>query len=330
MTKALVMAPAWVGDMVMAHSLIRLLAPMYTHICVAAPNATRALALRMAEVDDTVEANFIHGRFALGARRRLGASLRAAGFDAAYVLQNGWKHALVPYFANIPLRIGWLGEARYGLLTRQRRLDKHKYPLMVERFMALANAHFELPAKPYPRPLLQVDAANQADFFARHGVAVQTPFVALCPGAEGGASKRWPPTSYAQLAQRILSRGFACWLLGGPRDRPACDAIEAAVPDVTNLAGETSLTDVVDVLAAAHSVVSNDSGLMHVSCAVGVPTVGIYGSTSPDFTPPLGDDAQIVERSLHCRPCHQPVCRYGHYECLTKLSVDRVFARLPL
>ena len=329
MSRALVLAPAWVGDMVMAHTLVQLLKAQFAEIYVAAPQATRLLATRMSEVTQTLEHSFSHGAWAFRERQKLGRAWREYDFSAAYILQNGWKHALVPYFAAVPIRVGWLGEWRYGLLNRCQRLNKADYPLMVERFMALASETFALPEKPYPQPRLRVDGNNQQGLLQQHHLPSDKPFVALCPGAEGGPSKRWSPDRYAALAQTLVARGHGCWLFGGPRDRPVCERIQSKVPEVVNLAGRTSLVDAVDLLAMARAIVSNDSGLMHVGCAVGVPTLGIYGATSPQFTPPLGEGAQVLEGTIACRPCHKPVCRFGHYGCLDEISVADVVARLP-
>lgn len=327
--RALIIAPAWVGDMVMAHTLVQLLARAFDQIEVAAPAATRPLAERMAEVTAVHAADFAHGELGLARRYRLGRELADQHYSAAFVLPNSWKSALVPFFARIPRRTGWHGEARFGLLNDRRRLDEQSYPLMIERFMALADPAGALPAEPYPRPVLQADPANSKRLIEAFDLDTAAP-VALCPGAEFGAAKKWPVEHYATVAEAALQAGRPVWLLGSPKDAADCAQVAAAAPGVTDLSGKTSLLDAVDLLSMASAVVCNDSGLMHVACALDVPTVGVFGSTSPGFTPPLGPRARVVELELDCRPCFQRECPLHHLNCLRQLQPAAVLAELSL
>lgn len=327
--KALIIAPAWVGDMVMAHGLVQRLTERHAEIHIAAPPATLPLAARMREVAHSIELPLQHGALQWGARRQIGRQLASGGYTSAYVLPNSWKSALLPWFAGIPRRVGWLGEGRYGLLNQTRRLPKDDLPLMLERFLALGDPDWALPAKPYPRPELQVDENNQQQLQARFQLPHER-LVVLCPGAEFGPAKKWPAEHYAGLAQALLAEGFAVCVLGSAGDRADGDQIAALAPQVINLAGQTSLLDAVDILGLAHTVVSNDSGLMHVAGALGRPVVAIFGSTSPGFTPPLGEQAQVVEQVLDCRPCFQRACPLGHTNCLQQLQPQQVLARLAL
>ena len=324
--RSLIVAPAWVGDMVMAHTLIRLLAQAGHQIDVAAPGATAPIARRMAEVSQVHVVDFKHGELGLGKRRAVGHGLRAQNYDHAYVLPNSWKSALMPWFANIPQRTGWSGEARFGLLNDRRTLDKERYPLMIDRFMALADPAGQLPEEP-PLPKLSPDTERVAALRAEFQLPT-TSLVGLCPGAEYGAAKKWPNEHWAGLASALQAQNYQVLLFGSPNDEPEGTAIAAAVPDVINLIGRTRLEDAVDLLSACDRVVCNDSGLMHVACALDVPTVGIFGSTSPQFTPPLGPLAQVAEIQLDCRPCFERVCPLGHLNCLRQLSVDSVLAKI--
>jgi heptosyltransferase-2 len=144
------------------------------------------------------------------------------------------------------------------------------------------------------------------------------------PGAEFGEAKRWPAAKYAEFAERMAAEGVDVAIFGSARDRPVGEAILALAPGVKNLCGETRLEDAIDFLAAARLAVGNDSGLMHVAAAVGTPLVAVYGSTSPDNTPPLSARAATVSLRLPCSPCHQKVCPLGHLACLNELGVDLV------
>lgn len=325
--KYLIIGPSWVGDMVMAQSLfimIKQLDPM-AEIDVLAPAWSRPIMARMPEVSGMLDMPVGHGQVNLGVRYRLAKSLRANGYDRAIVLPNSLKSALIPWWAKVPVRTGWRGEMRYGLLNDLRVLDKAALPLMVQRFDALAFPKGEpLPAT-LPNPRLSVDEANQQDALQRFGLTTELPILALCPGAEFGEAKRWPAEHYAELAKRRIEAGSQVWLFGSAKDQPVGEEIIAALPEsarsqVTNLAGRTSLADAVDLLALAQAVVSNDSGLMHVAAALQRPLVVVYGSTSPGFTPPLTEQARIVRLGLDCSPCFKRECPLGHLKCLKELS----------
>ncbi len=328
--KILIVAPAWVGDMVMSHCLVRVLLARFpgVEIHMLAPPATAPLTQRMPGVAATHVLDAGHGELGLRKRRAAARELAHVGFAQAIVLPNSFKSALVPLLAGIPKRTGWTGEHRYGLLNDRRRLVKDHYPLMIERFMALALDAGVLLDKPFPLPQLSADPANAARLRAEHALQPDGA-VALCPGAEFGPAKRWPVAHFAELARELTSRDRQVWLLGGRGDVSACAKIEEQVPKgVVNLAGRTTLTDALDVLSLAQAVVANDSGLMHVACALERRVVALYGSTSPAFTPPLGDRAAVLSAELPCSPCFERTCPLGHLDCLRLLTPARVLATL--
>ncbi len=330
--KTLLVASAWVGDMVMAHTLVRLLAEQdpNAQLHVLAPPATAPIARRMREVTQTLVLDIAHGELGLAKRWRTAQDLRAHAYTTAYVLPNTWKSALIPWLAKIPTRVGWHGEARFGLLNRRRRLDTDRYPLMIQRYMALANPKGDLP-DPYPLPRLRADAENARALVNRLDLLTgldEANVIGLCPGAEFGPAKKWPGEYYAQLADGLIEQGHQVWLFGSPRDVPDCERIAGLCPGVKNLAGHTRLEDAIDLLSLCQQVVSNDSGLMHIACALDVPTVGLFGSTSPRFTPPLGDGARVVEIDEPCRPCFARECPLGHLNCLRKITPEQVLSRV--
>jgi len=326
--KVLIVAPAWVGDMVMADCLVQLLRADDPEIHVLAPPATAPLAARMAGVARTHVLEVGHGQLGLKRRRNLGRALAGLGFEKAIVLPNTFKSALVPLWARIPWRIGWHGEARFGVLNDRRRLDGNAYPLMIERFMALGLPPAATLPRPYPVPALAVDAANRNALVESLGLDTAGGVLALCPGAEYGPAKRWPAAHYAAVARHAAARGQQVWLFGSPAERESCEGIRALAPAAVNLAGRTRLIDAVDLLSAADAVVTNDSGLMHVAGAVGRRVVAVFGSTSPGFTPPLGAGAEELRLDLPCSPCFQRTCPLGHLRCLEELAPARVVACL--
>lgn len=316
----LVIGPRWVGDMVMAQCLFSALKERHPHaaIDVIAPAWAAPLVRRMPELRHRIEAPTRPGSFDLGERRKLGRLLRGR-YDEAYVLPGSWKSALIPYFARIPRRVGHLREMRYRLLT-----DIVPLPDSLKR--RTAQAYFSLArGGTFRSPHLSIDEENQSDLLARHGLE-EKKFVALMPGAEFGPAKRWPEDKYAAFARSMLSEGMGVALFGSKNDAPVTAAIAAQAPGSVDLAGRTRLEDAIDLIAAARLAVSNDSGLMHVAAAVGTPIVAVYGSTSPENTPPLSDRRELVWLHLSCSPCHRKECPLGHFNCMKTLDVSLVEA----
>ncbi len=336
-TRCLVVGPSWVGDMLMAQSLFMALAAREVGIeaglelDVLAPAWSHGILARMPEVRRALVAPFTHGSFGFGERWRLGRELAAEHYDQAIVLPNSWKSALVPFFAGIPLRTGYLGEFRHGLLNDKRRLDTQAMPKLVERYSALAFPSGEEGATHAPpQPRLSINPEAQQASLARLGLKRDRRILALCPGAEFGPAKRWPEGHYAAVARAKLQEGWQVWLFGSAKDQPVSEAIKQLAGDAcANLAGLTTLEETVDLLACADAVVSNDSGLMHIAAAVDVPLVAVYGSTDPGYTPPFSARARVLRLGLECSPCFKRVCPLGHLDCLNKLGPEQVLAGLP-
>ncbi len=333
--KVLIVGPSWVGDMVMAQTLFKLLAAQHPglQLDVLAPAWAAPVLERMPEVRRSLHMPVGHGKLQLGARRQLGQQLRPEGYRQSIVLPNSLKSALVPWFAGIGVRTGWRGEMRFGLLNDIRRLDPERYPLMVERFAALAlPPGADLP-RPLPWPTLGIDAGNQQQLRSALGLDGERPLLGICPGAEFGPAKQWPARHFAALAESYIQRGWQVVALGSANDKASATAIAEALPPASrshyvDASGATSLVDAVDLLALCTGAVSNDSGLMHIAAAVGCPLVAVYGSTSPGFTPPLAQQVEIASIELSCRPCFERECPLGHLNCLVQLEPGQVLARL--
>ncbi len=335
MQKILVIAPSWVGDCMLMQPMLQRLHQRHpgVRVDVLAPPWTEKLLRQMPEVGDVIVNPFPHGSFGLMARRRLGLQLRHARYDQAIVLPNSWKSALIPYFSDIPLRTGFVGEMRHGLLNDARKLNKKKLPLMVERFAQLAEERGVPLAQPLPHPKLSVSDEQRAQVLAKFGLTLDKPVAVFCPGAEYGPAKRWPPQYYAELAQNLRAQGYAVWLIGSPKDKDVAETIVALGNEpCRNLCGVTDLADAIALLSCATLVVSNDSGLMHIAAALDRQLLAIFGSSSPQFTPPLSEQAQVLTLKLSCSPCFKRECPLGHFNCMLKLTpkeVARHVAPLP-
>jgi heptosyltransferase-2 len=327
MTRSLVIAPQWIGDAVMSEPLLARLAARGESLAVAALPWVAPVYRAMPEVGEVIELPFAHGRLDWAARKRVARELRGR-FDVAYVLPNSIKSALVPWLARIPLRVGYQGEGRWGLLNR-RLANVEGRPPMVAYYSALAGDA----AQPDENPRLHFDAARLAVATAQLGVAPGDYWV-FAPGAEYGPAKCWPPAHYAALARLLHDEGgLPVLLLGSAKEAALCKGIAQQAGGACEvLAGQTPLIDAMALIAAARGVVSNDSGLMHVAAAFGVPQAALFGSTSPEHTPPLNPKARVLwlkeELQLACAPCFDRVCRFGHTRCLSELAPQRVHAAL--
>ncbi|CAE6880462.1 ADP-heptose--LPS heptosyltransferase II [Vibrio sp. B1FLJ16] len=337
MKKILVIGPSWVGDMVMSQSLYIVLKQLNpdSEIDVIAPGWCKPILERMPEVNMAIEMPIGHGEFNLLGRREIGKSLREKKYDHAYILPKSAKSALIPWFADIPLRTGWKGEMRYGLLN-DIRSNMKSFQYMVERYVALAYPRTGMVdssslggLEALPRPRLDINEKEQQETIQKFSLNQERSIIGLCPGAEFGPAKKWPETHYAEVATQMCKEGNQVSLFGSQKDLETCNNIRSLVPSdyhqyIHVLAGQTSLIEAVDLLAACKTVVANDSGLMHVAAAVGCNVVAVYGSTSPKYTPPLAEKVEIVHTDIDCRPCFQRECQFNHLKCLTELSPKQV------
>ena len=315
-------------------------------IDVLAPAWSFSLLERMPEVAKAIAMPVSRGQFGLLERIKLGIKLRAEAYHQVIVLPNSWKSALIPYFANIPVRTGYIGECRWGLLNDARILDKSLLTMTVQRFVALGlPATAPLPPE-HPVPGLVINQDQQSAVIekfnlnaicAKSGNSVgrvsdsearqndSEKILALCPGAEYGASKRWPTSYFAEVARHKIAQGWHVWLFGSDKDKQAAEQINAeASGGGIDFTGRTSLAEAVDLLSLVNTVVTNDSGLMHVAAALDKKIIALYGSSDPNFTPPLNAKAHVISLNLECSPCFKRECPLGHTRCLTEIKPEQV------
>jgi len=338
--RILIIGPSWVGDMVLAHSLFQSLKTQKPNVVidVAAPAWTLPLLARMPEVNEAIALPFKHGQFALLERIRFGRSLKNKGYQQAILLVNSLKSAILPLAAGIPQRTGFLGEFRHGLLNDIRPLDKTKLPRTVDRFVALGidknsvDKNNSLDVRKIANPRLLADTSNAMRVLDKNRLQIPSQKVlGLCPGAEYGEAKRWPAEYYAEVANTALNQGWQVWLFGSDKDTPVTAAINHLTQDrCLDWGGKTNLGEAIDLMSLCDTVISNDSGLMHVAAALDKKVIAIYGSSDPHHTPPMHPNAIVEYLGLSCSPCFKRECPLGHLNCLKQISPNRVVSHLDI
>jgi len=329
----LIVGPSWVGDMVMAQSLFITLKELYPDclIDVIAPEWSLPILERMPQINQGIALAIGHGEFSLKKRIKKGRSLRVHGYTHSIVLPRSWKSALVPFFSGAKIRTGFRGEMRYGLLNDIRHLDKKVLKQTVQRYVAHAYKPDldQTPAIPFPR--LEVDMINHERLVETLKLNLVRPVIAMMPGAEYGPAKQWPAKYYRELAALLVEKGYQVWVIGSAKEKELGQTIVDGLGEYAiNLSGQTELVDTVDLLSCVEQVVTNDSGLMHVAAAVGTKLNVIYGSSTPDYTPPLSskEKLNVFYLDLDCSPCFKRICPLGHTNCLLNITAEDIYLKI--
>ena len=341
MHSILIIAPNWIGDAVMTQPLLASLKAQYpeSKIDVLASTWVAPIYRACSEVHEVIEAKFEHIQLQWSLRKELANKLALKKYQACFVLPNSLKSALIPWLANIPFRIGYRGELRFGLFNVA--LDnpsKVNRPPMVEHYLALSKALREekvSSTQTIAEPVLSVSATAKQSVFAKFQSSQidSSSIYVMCPGAEYGPSKRWPTSHFAELAQKLIisNPSSQIILLGSKSDHALAQEIHAHAKQdnhIHNWCGSTSLDEAIALIAMSKAIVSNDSGLMHIAAALKVPQVAIFGSSDPAHTPPLSDKAKVIWLNLPCSPCHKRECPLGHLKCLKDILPQQVLATL--
>ncbi len=286
---------------------------------------------RMPQVNQGIALAIGHGEFSLLARIKKGLSLRKRGYTHSIVLPRSWKSALVPFLSGAKVRTGYRGEMRYGLLNDMRHLDKNILKQTVQRYVAHAYEDALNGAPEIPFPGLEINRNNRDRLIEELSLDVSRPVIAMMPGAEYGSAKQWPENYYKELAVLLVGKGYQVWVIGSEKEKALGQIIvDGSGQYAVNLCGRTELVDAVDLLSCAEQVVTNDSGLMHVAAAVGVELNVIYGSSTPEYTPPLtpDDKMNIFYSGLPCSPCFKRECPLGHTDCLVGINPENIYSSI--
>jgi len=341
MHSILIIAPNWIGDAVMTQPLLATLKAQYpeSKIDVLASNWVAPIYQACVEVHAVIEAKFEHKQLQWKLRRQLAKELSAKNYHACFVLPNSFKSALIPWLANIPFRIGYRGELRFGLINLAlANPSKSQRPPMVEHYLALSQVLNEESISSFNKeliPQLNVSkAAKESIQIKLQNAKIDSDNIyIMCPGAEYGPTKRWPTSHFSQLAQRLIADNPTrqIILLGSKGDHGLGQEIQSQAKQNTaihNWCGNTSLDEAIALIGMSKAVISNDSGLMHIAAALNTPQVAIFGSSDPAHTPPLSDKAKIIWLNLPCSPCHKRECPLGHLKCLNDILPEQVLATL--
>ena len=333
--KILVVGPSWVGDSVMAQTLYKRIKKELpsSQIDVMSPHWSLALLERMPEVCKKIVSPFSHGETKLFERYKLGQGLKKENYDRAIILTNSLKSSLIPYFARIGVRTGWLGEFRYGLINDIRSSKKLKKSLMVEKFAALSLYEENYSIENLTFPELEINFANQRNFLEEFSLDYSKNTMAICPGAEFGPSKRWPAEYYAEIAKFYVNKGWNVLCIGSKNDEDIGIEIGSlnnlrSNESFINLIGKTSLQDAIDILAFTEKVVTNDSGLMHIAAAVKTPLVALYGPSSPEYTPPLISKKKILRKTQGYEKVRYGSNEKGYHQSLLDIKPEEVLDAL--
>jgi heptosyltransferase-2 len=315
----------WIGDFVRGHTVVRVLKERWPNrpVDMLVTTLCAPLVDYMPGVRAGVVWDLPRGRLALARQWSLAARLRENAYGTALMMPRTWKSALAPALAGIPERVGFVGEARFGVLNKWRWGEK-KLPRMVDQNAALALPPDSMLPPEWPAPQLRVPTDEIARWREAQGLRTG-PVVALAPGAVG-SSKRW--TSYAEAARMLAERGIDSWVVGGPGEKAvAAEIVATGGSHVRDLTGN-DLRNGILAMAAATFAISNDSGLLHVAAAIGTPTMGIFGPTSPYHWAPLNGLAATIQTKmlLPCQPCHRPVCTVNDHRCMSDIPAAEVVA----
>ena len=333
--RILIIGPSWVGDTVMAQTLYKRLKMEEPNakIDVISPEWSFPLMQRMQEISKTIASPYSHGDFKFFSRYKDGKKLKASRYDRAIVLTNSLKSSFIPFFADIPIRTGWLGEMRYGFINDIRLSKKDTNNLMVEKFAALSIQKDNYSLENLSYPSLDIDTENQQNLLKRLDINLTLPCLAICPGAEFGPSKRWPAEYFAQVVKDYIDKNWNVICLGSENDMSTGKEIESLneldkEDKFLNLTGKTSIGDAIDLLAYCRRVVTNDSGLMHVTAAVKTPLVALYGPSSPEYTPPLLDKKVIIRKTKGYEKIRKGKSIHGYHHSLLSIKPIEVMAAL--
>ena len=322
--KLLIIPQNWLGDIVMSQTLLKKIKSNNpkTSIDILVNSSLKNLVERMPEINKVIILDCNHRELGLFKRLRLAKEIKKSSYDRSIVLSRSLKSSLIPYFAKIPIRTGELGELRYLLINDLKEFSKESRRKTASRYISMYSDNNEELSENY-YPSLDSNSENIKNLSEKYDLKKDKKVIIFAPGAAFGPSKMWPVNKFRELG-KTLNHDFKILILGSNNEKSIGNAI-VTNKNMVNLCGKTSIADAVDLMHISKFCVSNDSGLMHLAAATNTKSISIYGSTSPDFTPPLTKNKDIHYKGMSCSPCFEKKCKYGHYNCLVDIHSDDVF-----
>mgnify|MGYP001200948281 FL=1 len=322
--KLLIIPQNWLGDIVMSQTLLKKIKSNNpkTSIDILVNSSLKNLVERMPEINKVIILDCNHRELGLFKRLRLAKEIKKSSYDQSIVLSRSLKSSLIPYFAKIPIRTGELGELRYLLINDLKEFSKESRRKTASRYISMYSDNNEELSENY-YPSLDSNSENIKNLSEKYDLKKDKKVIIFAPGAAFGPSKMWPVNKFRELGKK-LNNDFKILILGSNNEKSIGNDI-VTNKNMVNLCGKTSIADAVDLMHISKFCVSNDSGLMHLAAATNTKSISIYGSTSPDFTPPLTKNKDIHYKGISCSPCFEKKCKYGHYNCLVDIHSDDVF-----
>ena len=331
-TSILIFAAGHLGDNIMVGSLIiKLKQQSNPQITVLNPHPNfNKLFERMPGIDNVINTKFTKKKLELKKRIKVGIDLKKHNFDEIIYAPNTLKSAIIGIFAGIKKRTGW-HQGRY-LLLNNRHLGKAKTQVQGYVQLAYPPGPSIVDFKDCPKPILTNKPLNIFALAKELNITLpdeKKKNIMFCPGSAWGETKRWPVKQFINLGEKLLQDGYNIHILGGIDEVNAANEINSALGnkciDWTN---KTKLDTVIDILSTSSCVIANDSGLMHMGCAINVPVIAIYGASPPKYTPPLSDKASTMIIDIECRPCGKRICpKENHLACLFGITPEAVYAK---
>ena len=321
--KFLIIAPSWIGDLIISQSLLKYLKKEYPNCqidMIVRPELTN-LAKMMPEVKNIYPLDIKHKEFGLIKRHILAKEIKKHLYSTSIILPNSFKSAIIPWLANIPIRIGYNRELRLFLLNKKYSLIKHK-DSMVNRYLKLADGSYS----DVIRPSLLINGDSSKLISRKYLINNSKKNIVLCPEAEYGSAKRWPINKWMQLANFYKEKDYNVYFLGKNKSLEIKYQNILKKDSIISLLGKTSLEEAAYILSIVDLVVTNDSGLMHIAASVNTNLISIFGSSSPFYTPPLMKDqfGEVIYKALTCSPCFKRECPLQHLNCLNNISSEEI------
>jgi|TARA_B110000858_G_scaffold185732_1_gene228199 heptosyltransferase II len=321
--KFLIIAPSWIGDLIISQSLLKYLKKEYPNCqidMIVRPELTNLVKM-MPEVKNIYPLDIKHKEFGLIKRHILAKEIKKHLYSTSIILPNSFKSAIIPWLANIPVRIGYNRELRLFLLNKKYSLIKHK-DSMVNRYLKLADGSYS----DVIRPSLLINGDSSKLISRKYLINNSKKNIVLCPEAEYGSAKRWPINKWMQLANFYKEKDYNVYFLGKNKSLEIKYQNILKKDSIISLLGKTSLEEAAYILSIVDLVVTNDSGLMHITASVNTNLISIFGSSSPFYTPPLMKDqfGEVIYKALTCSPCFKRECPLQHLNCLNNISSEEI------